>query len=99
MQKGHLLFARTLETLGEDENALREFEEVAKYYPGEEASCRHALLLKKMGRIQEANEEFNKIILRSRMRGRRNTSKERHWIRTAQENIESNASSDDGGAG
>ena len=38
--EGHLLFARTLENLGDDSNALREYEEVAKYYPGEEANCR-----------------------------------------------------------
>ena len=97
--EGHLLFARTFEKLGEDENALEEYGEVAKYYPGEEASCRHAMLLKKMGRMQEANEVFNKIVLRSRMRGRKNTNQERQWIRKAQENLESNASSDHGGGG
>ena len=92
---GHLLLARTLENLGEDSNALREYKEVANYYPGEEASCRYALLLKKMGCTQEANEVFNKIISRSRMRGRKSTSRERHWMRTAQENVELDASSDD----
>ena len=94
--EGHLLFARTLETLGEDENALGEYKEVAKYYPGEEASCRHALLLKKMGRKQEANEVFNRIIVRSRIRGRSITGREKHWIRTAQENVESNVPPGDG---
>ena len=96
--EGHLVFARTLHYMGENQNALKEYKEVSNYYPGVEASCRYALLLKKMGRIQEANEEFNKIILRSRVRGRKTTREERQWIRTAQENVESNASSDDGGS-
>ena len=94
--EGHLLFARTLENLGEDSDALREYGEVAKYYPGEEANCRHALLLKKVGRRQESNEVFNKILIRSRIRGRKTTREERHWIRTAQENLESNASPENG---
>ena len=94
--EGHLLFARTLENMGEGEDALREYREVAKYYPGEEASCQYALLLKKMGRVQEANEVFSKIIVRSRMRGRKSARGERRWIRTAQENVESSAASGDG---
>ena len=97
--EGHLLFARTLDNLGEDWNALREYKEVANYYPGEEASCRYALLLKKMGCRQEANEVFNKIILRSRIRGRKNKSRERQWITTAQENIEPSASPGNGETG
>ena len=97
--EGHLLLARTLENLGEDRNALREYKEVANYYPGEEASCRYALLLKKMGCGQEANEIFSKIILRSRVRGRKNTSREKQWITTAQENIESSVSSGNGETG
>ncbi len=96
--EGHLLFGRTLEIMGEDANALREYGEVAKYYPGEEASCRYALLLKKTGCRQEANEVFNKIILRSRMRGRNSRSRDRQWIRTARENMEPDASSGDGRA-
>ena len=67
--EGHLLFARTLDNMGEDWNALREYKEVVDYYPDEEASCRYALLLKKMGRRPKANEVFNKIILRSQIRG------------------------------
>ena len=97
--EGHLMFARTLENMGEDSNALKEYKEVANYYPGEEASCRYALLLKKMGCRQEATEIFNKIILRSRIRGRKNKSGERQWITTAQENIESSASSGNSEAG
>ncbi|MXY46488.1 MAG: hypothetical protein F4Y44_05765 [Chloroflexi bacterium] len=97
--EGHLLFARTLEITGEDKNALKEYKEVANYYPGEEASCRYALLLKKMGCRQEAYEVFNKIVLRSRMRGRKNKSRDRQWIRTAQENVEPNAASSDGTTG
>ena len=97
--EGHLLFARTLEIMGEDGNALREYKEVANYYPGEEANCRYALLLKKMGCEQEANEVFNKIVLRSRMRGRKNKSGDKQWIRTAQENVEPSATSSDGETG
>lgn len=90
--EGHLLLARTLEILGDDLNALREYKEVANYYPGEEAICRYALLLKKMECRREANEIFEKIVLRSRIRGRKKTRRDRQWIATAQENIEPSAS-------
>lgn len=94
--EGHLLFARTLENLGEYREALREYGEVANYYPGEEASCRYALLLNKTGRRREANEIFDKIILRSRVIGRKIPAGERQWITTAKENIEGSASSGNG---
>lgn len=94
--EGHLLLARTLELLGDDCNALKEYKEVANYYPGEEANCRYALLLKKMGCRQEANEIFDKIVLRSRIGGRKNTRKEKRWITTAQENMKPSGPSVDG---
>lgn len=97
--EGHLMFARALENMGEDSNALTEYKELANYYPGEEANCRYALLLKKMGRRQEAVEIFNKILLRSRVSGRKITSSERRWITTAQENIEASALSGNSEAG
>ena len=53
-----LLLARTLEAMNETEAALEEYEPLAKQYPGEEAKCRYALLLKNTGQTEKAREVF-----------------------------------------
>lgn len=45
----HLLYARALEAQGKLDEARNEYQKLARYYPGEEARCRHAMLLEKMG--------------------------------------------------
>lgn len=51
---GHLLYARALEAAGDHDTALREYEALADYYPGPEASCRLALLLRQSGNGERA---------------------------------------------
>jgi hypothetical protein len=53
-QDARLLYARTLEGLGDHDQALGEYAQLQTSYPGEEARSRYALLLKRMGRDQEA---------------------------------------------
>ena len=59
--EAHLLFARCLEALGDLDGALREYEAISRTYPGPEAACRHALLLQKMGRTDEATLIFTDV--------------------------------------
>jgi hypothetical protein len=51
---GHLIYARSLEALGSLEEAEREYAALAPGYPGAEAQVRHALLLKRRGKLDEA---------------------------------------------
>jgi hypothetical protein len=59
--EGHLLYARTLEGMGDLAAAREEYEAVRGYYPGPEASCRLALLLQKMGEPEQARALFKDI--------------------------------------
>ncbi len=54
MPEEHLLYARALEATERSEEALKEYGNVARYYPGAEAYARWALLLEKAGRDDEA---------------------------------------------
>lgn len=60
--QSNLLLARTHEALGEAEEALQVYSEIANQYPGEEARCRYALLLKQMGRTAEAQTVFEDLL-------------------------------------
>ncbi|MEW6349149.1 MAG: hypothetical protein AB1646_08805 [Thermodesulfobacteriota bacterium] len=75
-----LLYAKVLEESGDIRAALQEYPEVAKSFLGEEARCRYALLLRKVGKAQEANELFAEILRNGRLSERfyRNTQKQ--WI-------------------
>jgi hypothetical protein len=52
--EGHLLYARALEKEGNRERALKEYETLAKYFPGAEAKYRYAVLLKQLDKTAEA---------------------------------------------
>jgi len=83
---GHLLFARSLEELGEVDKALDEYRALAGYFPGLEAKCRYAILLKRRGRLEEARDLFDDIL-----RSARNFSgfyrKEKQWVDLARQEM------------
>lgn len=85
--EGQLLYARTLEYLEEVDDSLREYEAAATHYPGEEANCRYALLLKKIGRTERAREIFNQILARDRRRSRQHKRIEKQWVDIARQNL------------
>lgn len=62
--EAHLLYARGLEGEGRDGEALAEYAAVSAYYPGEEAKCRHALLLLRLGEAARARDAFG-VVARS----------------------------------
>src|SRR5262249_2831829 len=49
-----LLYAQALEMQGKDAEALAQYRKVVPTFPGEEARCRCAMLMKKMGMQDEA---------------------------------------------
>lgn len=84
---GHLLYARCLEELGEDDAALAEYEVLARGYPGEEARFRYGRLLKKRGQSGEARSVFDDMLKRARAAPRYYRRKEREWIDAAQREL------------
>jgi hypothetical protein len=59
--EAQLLYARSLEEVGDVTGAVREYAAVAGSYPGQEARCRYAMLLEKLGRKDEARRLYEEI--------------------------------------
>lgn len=59
---GHLLYARALEGVGRNEEALDNYEGVGRYFPGSEPRVRQAQLLARLGRAEEAKALAEDIV-------------------------------------
>lgn len=79
----HLLYARSLEALGETAEARHEYEAVTKYYPGPEASCRYALMLEKLGEYEAAAAIFGDVWLNLRRSPHHVRRRYREWYMMA----------------
>ncbi len=82
---GHLLYARALEGVGRNDEALENYEGVARYFPGAEPRVRQALLLRKLGRVEEARaiaDEVARGLKRAPAHVRRNQGE---WLSQAQQ--------------
>ena len=83
-EAGHLLYARSLEALGEVHDALHEYEVLTSYSRAPEAHCRHALLLTSLGRSREARALYQ-ALLRAMRRAPRHYARLHHqWINLAE---------------
>ena len=60
---GHLLYARSLEALGEIDAAKTEFAALSQYYPGPAAKLQYARLLRKAGENATARELLDELLL------------------------------------
>ena len=85
--EGHLLYARSLEGLGETGRALFEFEALAGYYPGEEAHCRYGLLLEQTGRRDEAREVFAEVVRSVDLGEKTYYRAQKKWYQTARNQL------------
>lgn len=86
-EAGHLLYARSLEALGEVQDALHEYEALTSYCREPEALCRHALLLTSLGRPREARDLYQ-ALLRTLRRAPRGYARLHHqWIALAEREI------------
>jgi hypothetical protein len=81
--EGHLIYAKSLEALGREDEAMAEYDALVQYAPGEEARCRRALLLRKRGQMDEARRGFEEILERAKHAPGRYRRNEREWIETA----------------
>lgn len=79
----HLLYARTLEKLGDVSAALHEYESLDQYYPGPEATYHYAKLLQTQGNEEKAQFLLGKIVANSKRLGRHYNDIHREWIRLA----------------
>jgi len=75
-----LMYAETLEELGDTDRALKAYSETVKFFSGEEARCRYALLLKKTGRVKEADELFGVILNNARLSPKFYVKAQKQWI-------------------
>ena len=82
-----LLKARAFEETGDAETALKEYEAIFDIYTGEEARCRYALLLKKQGHIEKANEIFGNILKNAKLYPKQYSNFEKEWVRIARAEI------------
>ena len=83
----HLLYARALEMQGKDLEALEEYKKLVRYFAGEEARARYGLLLKKLGRNEEAEKMFREILTLIEGAPRRYIRAQREWADIARRNL------------
>jgi len=77
---GHLLYARTLEATGQVEQALKEYTDVAGYFPGVEARYRRALCLKAGGNRQESIAEMESIMKDAKLAPAHFRRRQKPWL-------------------
>lgn len=84
---GHLLYARALELQGKNDEALVEYERLVRYFAGEEARGRYAMLLEKMGRGQEAQPLYAETLKMLEGAPKRYQAQQKEWGDLARRNI------------
>jgi hypothetical protein len=82
-------YARALEVQGKNEEAIWQYENVVARYPGEEARCRFALLLEKIGQNDRAQALFREIIVSVKGAPRYYRSRQSEWARVARQHLKS----------
>jgi hypothetical protein len=80
-------YARSLLAAGRTDEALRQFESVVPRYPGEEARCRLALLLKERGQKDRADALFREIVDNFRHAPGFYRSRQREWYAIAKREL------------
>lgn len=80
-------YARALALMGRTEEAVGQYEKVVPRYPGEEARCRYAILLKQLGRNERAQALFREIIESVKGAPGYYRSRQREWYKIAKEQL------------
>lgn len=86
-QDAHLDYARALALQGKNDRAAAEYEKLVNVYPGEEARCRYAVLLDKMGQHEKAQSLFRAIVAAVKNSPSYVRRRQREWLRIAQQNL------------
>src|SRR3954454_13186834 len=85
--EAELDYARALALQGRNDQALLQYETVLPKYPGEEARCRYALLLEKLGQHDRAQRVFREIVESVRGSPSYYRSRQREWYKIARQNL------------
>jgi len=85
--EGHLLYARSLEQQGKMQEALGEYAALIAYYPGQEARCRYACLLRDGGRLTEARRMFEEVCKLIEYGPRHQYREQREWYEFAKRQL------------
>ena len=85
---GHLLYARTLEGQGKNDEATAEYEAVSAYFPGFEAKVRYALFVQKLGQAVRAREMMEAVVKAYKQLPRHAQDLNRDWYNVARRNLE-----------
>jgi hypothetical protein len=86
---GHLLYARALEGEGNHEKALGEYAALAGYYPGAEAGVRYAMLLKRLGQKDLAQQTLKALLDRAKYAPAHYKKAQREWLDEAHRELAS----------
>ena len=86
-RKERLLYACTLEALGDIASARREFATLCTYYAGPEAQYRYALMLKRQGEIDCAMQMLQDILTTAKRSPRHYRKLHRQWIARARREL------------
>jgi hypothetical protein len=89
-QEAHLLYAKTVEALGELSHALEEYEVLAGYCSGAEAKYRYASLLRKQGQTEKANSLLVDVVQSSKRLGKHYRSLNKEWIALSKKELGGN---------
>ncbi|MFI4891671.1 MAG: tetratricopeptide repeat protein [Steroidobacterales bacterium] len=75
-----LLYARSLEAAGDLAQAQQEYAAIAPGFPGAEARVRYALLLKRLGRTQEAERLLRELLDAAQLAPRHYRKAQAEWL-------------------
>jgi hypothetical protein len=79
-----LLYARALESEGNIQKALKEYQALARSYPGAEAAVRYAQLLSAQGRREEAQKVARELLDQARIAPAHYRRAQRSWLDSAE---------------
>lgn len=82
-----LLYAQVLESLGQFPEALEEYRQTARRGGSFEAGYRAGMLLKSMGRAEEARAHFASLMNEAQLLGSAHRREQRHWIDLIQKEL------------
>jgi hypothetical protein len=85
--EGHLLYAKTLEDLGDLQQAEEEYSVLAGYYPGVEARVRYGALLEKLDKRDLARQEYAAIIAAAELAPRHFRKAQKKWLAEAKSGV------------
>lgn len=80
-------YARALALQEKYDEAVAQYEKVLPRYPGEEARCRFALLLQKLGQRERAQKIFKEIVEAVRSAPGYYKRRQREWVSIARKNL------------